>query len=128
MNAPTVVTRKFPQFGKEPALDPNEVPPDFVREPVIGSRETIDPDNSDNQPTVTLPRQRTVANFLPRMRTIASISNVMGVALIAGALVQIYYSGLAPLDAWSAPALSSFLAVLLLNVSLVSMNRADTRR
>jgi len=49
MNAPTVVTLKFPQFGKEPALDPNEVPPDFVREPVIGSRETIDPDNSDNR-------------------------------------------------------------------------------
>src|SRR5262245_47879710 len=116
MDAPTIVTLKFPQFGKEPALDPNEVPPDFIKEPVIGSSETINPDSSDNQPTVTLPRQRTIANFLPRMWTIASISNIMGVALIAGALVQVCYSGLAPLDAWSAPALSSFLAVLLLNV------------
>ena len=128
MSAPTIVTLKFPQFGKEPALDPNEVPPDFVREPVIGFRATIDRDSSNNQLTVILPRRRTIANFLPRMRTVASISNIVGVALIAGALVQIYYSGLAPLEAWSAPALSSFLVVLLLNVSLVSMNRADTRR
>src|SRR5262249_23551431 len=105
MNAPTIVTLKFPQFGKEPALDPNEVPPDFVKEPVIGFHETIDPVSSDNQPTVTLPRQRTMgANFLPRMRMVARISNIVGVALIAGALVQIYYSGLAPLEAWSAPA------------------------
>jgi len=122
MNAPTVVTLKFPQFGKEPALDPNEVPPDFVREPLIGFRETIDPDSSDNQPTVTHPQQRTIANFLPRMRTISSISNIVGVALVAGALVQVYYSRLVPLEAWGAPALSTSLAVLLLNVAVVSMN------
>jgi hypothetical protein len=53
------------------------------------------------------------------METIANVSNIVGVALIAGALVQIFYSGLAPMDAWSPPALSSFLAVMLLNVVLL---------
>ena len=134
MDAPTLVTLRFPQFGKEPvtsatlefpqfakepATDLNEDPLAFVKEPATDSSRILDPDNSDNLPAVILPRRRTIANFFPRMSTISSVSNITGVALIAGALVQIYYSGLAPLDAWSAPALCSFLAIMLLNVLLL---------
>ena len=121
MDAPTLVPIKFPLLGKEPTIDVNvnEDPPAFIKEPAADFRETVYPDSSANLPAVILPRQRTIASFLPRMGTIASVSNITGVALIAGALVQIYYSGLAPMDAWSAPALSSFLAVMLLNVVLL---------
>jgi|SRR5215467_4165101 hypothetical protein len=76
----------------------------------------IDVEGSDNQPADILPRQRTIASFLPRTQTIAKFSNITGAAVIIGALVQMYYSGLAPMDAWSAPAVYSFLAVMLLNV------------
>src|SRR5215469_3403278 len=134
MNTPTLAPLKFRQFGrqpatdldeaipvylKEPAADLDENLPAFLKEPVTDFHETVYPDSSANLPAVILPRQRTIAGFLPRMGTIASVSNITGVALIAGALVQIYYSGLAPMDAWSAPALSSFLAVMLLNVVLL---------
>ena len=105
MDAPTLLTLKFPQFGKEPANDPSEDPADFVKETANDPSNTVDLDSSDNQPTI----------FLPRMRTIANFTNITGAALIGGALVQIYYSGLAPMDAWSAPAVFSFLAVMLLN-------------
>jgi|SRR5215475_10990682 len=118
MDAPTIVPLKFPLFGKEPATDLNEDLPNFIKEPATDSHD-VDPDNSDNQLTVILPRRRTIAHFFPRMRTIASVSNITGVALIAGALMQIYYSGLAPMDAWSAPAVYSFCAVMLLNVLLL---------
>jgi hypothetical protein len=114
MDAPTVVTLKFPQFGKEPPIDLNEDPPDFVKALATDSRETV-----HNLPAVVLPRRRTVVSFFPRMQTIANVSNILGVALIAGALVQIFYSGLAPMDAWGVPALCSFLAVMLLNVLLL---------
>ena len=119
MDAPAFVPLKFPLFGKEPTTDVDEDPPDFIKEPATDHYDLVDPDSSNNLPAVILPRQRTIASFLPRMQTIANVSNIAGVALIAGALVQIYYSGLAPLDAWSAPALSSFLAVMLLNVVLL---------
>lgn len=133
MDAPTLVTLRFPQFGKEPVTTATLEFPQFAKQPATDSSEafelvkepatdtssSIDLDSSDNLPTVILPRRRTIANFFPRMQTIASVSNITGVALIAGALVQIYYSGLAPLDAWSAPALCSFLAIMLLNVLLL---------
>jgi len=112
MDAPTLVTLKFPKFGQEP-LDPSEDPPDFVKEPATDLRETVALGGSDVKPTV----------MLPRMQTIANISNITGVALVGGALVQIYYSGLHPMDAWSAPAVYSFLTVMLLAVLLFYASR-----
>jgi hypothetical protein len=100
MDAPTPTTLKFPQFVKEPLTDSSETRAE----------------SSDDQTTDILPRQRTIASFLPRMRTITNFTNITGAAVIAGALVQMYYSGLAPMNAWSAPAVYSFLAVMLLNV------------
>src|SRR5215470_3324100 len=112
MDAPTLVTLKFPKFGQEP-LDPSEDPPDFITEAATASHETVALGGSDNKPTV----------MLQRMQMIANVSNVMGVALIGGALVQIYYSGLHPMDAWSAPAVYTFLAVMLLTVLLLYTSR-----
>jgi len=110
MDAPMLVTLKFPRFGKEPRNDSTEDPFDFVKEPATDSSETVALDEKpvalDEKPTV----------ILPRMRTIATVADITGVALMGGALVQIFYSGLHPLDAWSAPAVYSFLAVMLLNV------------
>ena len=111
MDAPAFVPLKFPLFGKEPTTDLDEDPPDFIKEPATDHYDLVDPDSSNNLPAVILPRRHTIADFFPQMRTIASVSNITGVALIAGALMQIYYSGLAPMEAWSAPALSSFLAI-----------------
>jgi hypothetical protein len=88
---------------------------ELSRFPLTDSSE-INVESSDNQPTDILPRQWMIASFLPRMETIAKFSNITGAAVIIGALVQMYYSGLAPMDAWSAPAVYSFLAVMLLNV------------
>ena len=105
MDAPTPVTLKFPQFGNESETDPNEDPPEFIKEPVTDSSEIVaDLDSPHMKPVVHLPRMGTIANF----------TSITGAALISGALVQVYYSGLAPTDAWSAPAVYSFLAVMLL--------------
>jgi len=49
------------------------------------------------------------------MRKISAIPLVTGAALLAGALVQIYYSDLSPHDPWSALALLSSVVVMLLN-------------
>jgi hypothetical protein len=134
MSTPTLAPLKFRQFSrqpatdldeaipvylKEPAADLDENLPAFLKEPVTDFHETVYPDSSANLPAVILPRQRTIAGFLPRMRTIANVSNITGVALIAGLLMQVYYSGSAPTDAWSAPALSSFMAVMLFNFVLL---------
>jgi|SRR5215831_21415012 len=93
MDAPPA-TLKFPQLVKDP---PN------------GPSETLDLDSPDNQPAVVLPRTRMIAN----------VTLITGAALMGDALVQTSYSGLAPMDASSAPAiysLYSFVAVMLLNV------------
>jgi hypothetical protein len=50
------------------------------------------------------------------MQKIAATTLAVGAALITGALVQVYYSELPPLSAWSAPALYSFIGVMLLFV------------
>jgi hypothetical protein len=39
-------------------------------------------------------------------KIIAAVTLATGAALIVGALVQVYYSDLPPLAAWSAPAMS----------------------
>src|SRR5215470_13787774 len=116
MNAPTVVTLKFPQFGKELASDPSEDLPDFIKEPATDPSETFDLDSPDNLPTVILPRRRTIASFLPRYWTKANFTSITGAALVGGALMQVYYSDLAPMDPWSAPAVFTFLAVMLLSI------------
>lgn len=108
MDTPMLVTLKFPQFGKEHTNDSSEDPPDFVTEPATDSDEIVALSGADDKPTV----------MLPRMRTITNVAYITGIAVIGGALVQIYYSGLHPMDAWSAPAVYSFLAVMLLNVLL----------
>ena len=124
MDAPTPATRKFPLFGIEPATPATlDELPQFVKEQVSDSSEA-NAESPDNQPTDILSRQRTIASFLPRMQTIANFINITGAAVISGALVQMYYSGLAPMDAWSAPAVYSFLAVMLLNaLPLSTYNR-----
>jgi hypothetical protein len=48
------------------------------------------------------------------MQKVAVATLTVAAALFAGALVQVYYSDLPPLTAWSAPALYSFLGVILL--------------
>jgi hypothetical protein len=50
------------------------------------------------------------------MQKVAVATLTVAVALFVGALVQVYYSDLPPLSAWSAPALYSFLGVILLFV------------
>jgi hypothetical protein len=47
-----------------------------------------------------------------------SATSTIGAALLAGALVQVYYSGLPPASAWSAPAMYSFLGVIVLSIGL----------
>jgi hypothetical protein len=51
------------------------------------------------------------------MQKVAVATLTVGAALVAGALVQVYYSDLPPLAAWSAPALYSFLGVILLFIA-----------
>lgn len=52
------------------------------------------------------------------MERIAATTLAIGAALITGALVQVYFSDLPPLSAWSAPALYSFLAVTFLIIAV----------
>ena len=87
----------------------------FLKVPLTQSSET-DVERYNNEPTDILLRRRTIASFLPRTQTIANLTLITGAAVIMGALVQMYYSSLDPMDAWSAPAVYSFLAVMLLNV------------
>jgi len=97
MDAPTPATLKFPLFGIEPATPATlDELPQFAKEQVSGSNEA-NVESPDNQPTDILSRQRTIASFLPRMQTIANFINITGAAVISGALVQMYYSGLAPM-------------------------------
>jgi len=51
------------------------------------------------------------------MKKIAVATLAIGLALITGALVQVYYSGLPPLSPWGAPALYSFLMVMFLVIA-----------
>ena len=48
------------------------------------------------------------------MQKVAVATLTVAAALFAGALMQVYYSDLPPLSAWSAPALYTFLGVILL--------------
>ena len=51
-------------------------------------------------------------------KLVVSATSTIGAALLAGVLVQVYYSGLPPASAWSAPALYSFLGVIVLSIGL----------
>ena len=45
-------------------------------------------------------------------KLVVAATLTIGAALLAGGLVQVYYSGLPPASAWSAPAMYSFLGVI----------------
>ena len=49
------------------------------------------------------------------MRKISAILLITGAALLAGILVQVYYSDPSPHDPWSALALFSSMVVMVLN-------------
>jgi hypothetical protein len=51
------------------------------------------------------------------MPAVVATTLATGAALIVGALVQVYYSDLPPLSAWSGPAVYSFLGVMLLYIA-----------
>jgi len=63
----------------------------------------------------TLFKNRQSAKIVEQ-KIVAAILAV-GVALMAGALVQVYYSDLPPLSPWSGPAVYSFLGVILLFIA-----------
>jgi hypothetical protein len=54
------------------------------------------------------------AGRVTEMQKIAATALAVAIALITGAIVQVYYSELPPLSAWSAPAVYSFIGVMLL--------------
>jgi hypothetical protein len=49
------------------------------------------------------------------MVKLSAILVTISAALLAGALVQVYYSDLSPKEPWSAPALFSLVAIIFLN-------------
>jgi hypothetical protein len=51
-------------------------------------------------------------------KLVVAATLTIGAALLAGGLVQVYYSGLPPASAWSAPAMYSFFGVILLSIGL----------
>jgi hypothetical protein len=51
-------------------------------------------------------------------KLVVAATLTIGAALLAGGLMQVYYSGLPPASAWSAPAMYSFLGVILLSIGL----------
>ena len=66
-------------------------------------------------------------------KLVVSATSTIGAALLAGALVQVYYSGLPPASAWSAPALYSFLGsfvyrVVVIRVALILKKTASIYR
>jgi hypothetical protein len=52
------------------------------------------------------------------MQRLVAATLAIGTALLVGALVQVYYSGLPAETTWSGPALYSFLGIILFSVGL----------
>ena len=52
------------------------------------------------------------------MQRLVAATLAIEAALLVGALVQVYYSGLPAETAWGGPALYSFLGIILLSIGL----------
>ena len=59
-----------------------------------------------------------VATSNRTMQKVFAASIIIGIALVVGALVQFYYSGLPVEAAWSPPALYSLLGAMILGIEL----------